>query len=231
MNILSYSYIGSRLSNQDTYLHRSLGRGEVLLVADGVGGGRAGSLASSIACEAFLRGYEETDDISCSIKLAHKEILEASAEDEAFKGMASTLVACCIKQSTIVGANVGDSRLYLIRGDGLKQLTKDHSEVMKLLDAGELTAKQARLYPRKNVLYSALGTSKPLEMHEFSASLKKGDRLLLLTDGVKDVLSKMEIRDISLVCDNIESFTEELKCDILRRNPSDNCTFLITEIE
>ena len=112
--------------------------------------------------------------------------------------MASTFTGCSIENLRLNGVHCGDSRLYILRGNGLKQLSEDHSEVAKLLRKGKLSAKEAINYPRRNVLYSAIGAGESIEIQDFEFSLQPKDRILLLTDGVSGVVSKKQVRD--LVC-------------------------------
>jgi serine/threonine protein phosphatase PrpC len=199
--------------------------GVLMLVADGMGGANAGEVASQIAVDAFQEHFGQlarkkaslapTDEILKSgILYAHKRIVEYAKQNTATKGMGTTVVAAWIHGQTATIAWSGDSRAYLYReAEGLHQLSKDHSYVQSLVDAGQLTPDQAAYHPQSNVILQSLGdTRQPPEPSTRKINLLQGDYLLLCSDGLNGMITDKEISDIiaSQTADNLEEVVRAL---------------------
>lgn len=143
--------------------------------------------------------------------------------------MASTVTVTKLIGNKLIGANCGDSRTYLLRGSGVKQLSYDHSEVARLLREGKLTKETAVDYPRKNILDSALGAHKPLQVHEFECNLQIGDRIALLSDGVSSVVSK-RFPDLSVKYNSLNEYGASVIELVESRETRDNYSLIIFEI-
>lgn len=194
-----------RAQNQDTYTVEQLDKNTFLfVVCDGMGGAKSGNIASSLATEVFTQEVKrsfvsgmdpETVDqmLESAVKLANFTVFDQSRQFEEFAGMGTTLVAAlvCGKSATFV--NVGDSRSYLISSTGIEQVTEDHSLVQIMLSRGELSKEQIRNYPGKNLITRAIGTEPVVQCDLFHKELKRGDCLLLCSDGLSGLMDDQEI--------------------------------------
>ncbi len=190
-----------REQNQDAFAHQILPDGRVIaLVCDGMGGARAGNIASSMAVDLFMEDFfqsEETPDLERMEQAAgraNREIFQRALEDESCVGMGTTLVAALAGAEEALILNEGDSRAYHISEEGgILQVTRDHSLVEDLVQRGELTRDQARTHPHKNLITRALGAEPELRTDAFRQRLAEGEFLLLCSDGLSNVVSEQEI--------------------------------------
>ncbi len=229
-----YTSQGPRTTNQDAILVEHMpGSGLLCCVADGVGGNQGGETASHLALKVIsetIRDGNGVITVAESIKVAHDAILNAAKNDELLTGMASTVTVVLLNNEQLYGANCGDSRTYLLRGNGIKQLSCDHSEVARLLRNGKLTKQDAIDYPRKNILDSALGAQKNLQIHEFEINCLPGDRIALLSDGISSVVSKKDFRDLSKQHNSLEDFGKSLINLVKERETKDNYSLIVLEV-
>ena len=165
------------------------------VVADGMGGHVAGEVASQVAVQTILSVFDEpaeSDDlaerIQAAIVRANAEVYTLGSTDLRLTGMGTTVVAAAVSDSGLTLANVGDSRAYLLRDGELRQLTRDHSWVAKAVENGMLTPAQARHHPDRNVIYRSLGAEPDVRVDTFVYDLRSGDRVLLCSDGLTDVV-------------------------------------------
>ncbi len=172
------------------------------LVADGMGGHKAGDVASRNAIEQavqFIRASKETDDparvMQDAISQANRAVLELAASNVDYSDMGTTFVAAVILDKKVMVANVGDSRMYLV-GDGIRQISRDHSLVEDMVRRGQLDRESARFHPQKNIITRALGVRSVVAADFFEEPLKPGEMLLLCTDGLTNMLDDEEIRVI-----------------------------------
>jgi protein phosphatase len=199
-----------REENQDVAAALAIGAGSggetedfLLVVADGMGGHPAGDVASQIAMNALIEAFPALPDgdLGLALKQAYRRANEAvfqAGEVEPIRaGMGTTMTSALIHGKYATIANVGDSRAYLLRGDGLTQVTRDHTVVSDEVAQGRITAEAARSDPRRNRLTHAIGTHPKLDNKLpsiFELTLLPGDRLLLCSDGLYDVLDDVDIR-------------------------------------
>ena len=168
------------------------------LVADGMGGHNAGGFASRYAVETIvdeISGSREKDTFSIlyeAIEEANRKVIRKASEDEAMSGMGTTLVAATISGDTLKVANVGDSRLYLVR-ESIRQITTDHSLVEEMVRMGGIDREQARNHPDKNIITRAIGAQSEIKPDFFEVKLVPGDRIFMCTDGVSNMLTDEEI--------------------------------------
>lgn len=173
----------------------------LLLVADGMGGHKAGDLASRYCVEVLtgqVRLCTLTTPISIlkeAIEKANREVNNKANESPDYEGMGTTLVAATILSDILYVANIGDSRLYLI-SEHIKQITQDHSWVEEMVKKGELKEEEMRFHPNKNIITRAIGTSPDVVADFFELKLKPRDRILLCSDGLSNMLDDEEIFDI-----------------------------------
>ena len=195
MQIYSKTDIGlKRSSNQDSVFTGSLDNETLFaIVCDGMGGAKAGNVASKIACDVIseyvsrsfrkkMDSYDIEKMLGNAILSANMEIFDASSAEE-LRGMGTTVVAAIITKDRINIAHVGDSRAY-IAGDTLTQITRDHSVVQTLVESGEITPIEARQHPRKNVITRALGVEENVLPDFNELPFSEGETLLLCTDGL-----------------------------------------------
>ena len=174
----------------------------IFLVADGMGGHRAGGYASSCAVETILQEAETCPEeeveqiLTRAIRRANEVIAHRAGEDERFAGMGTTVVAACLKQEELIAANVGDSRLYVVHDDSIEQVTEDHSLVQEMVKYGGINREEARGHPNKNIITRAVGLEEDLQGDCFRRPLRRGDRVLLCSDGLTDMLEDEQIRRI-----------------------------------
>jgi serine/threonine protein phosphatase PrpC len=223
-----------RKNNEDSYLSSQ----PVAAVADGMGGHSAGEVASAIAIEELAalgsRGPWEnetaaTDDLKQAILRANRRIREMAASDRRLNGMGTTLVALLEDGDMVHVANIGDSRGYLLRQGELSQVTVDHSLVQELVDDGRLSPEDAERHPQRSVITSALGIDPEVEFDLFTYKLQVGDRLLLCSDGLSDVVEPTQIRKVLLRVRSAQRAARELVTVANEQGGPDNITVIVVD--
>ncbi len=207
-----------RSNNQDSIY---IGEGSIgplpnlFIVADGMGGHAAGDFASRYAISVvldFVRGSTVRNPISLlkrAMIFANSEVYREAEKDPDKYGMGTTMVACVVDGSELYVANVGDSRLYLIR-DEITQITMDHSLVEELIRNGQLERNRGRNHPEKNLITKAMGSRDEVMPDFFEISLEEGDKVLLCSDGLSNMVEDDELRDIVREAGNPEEAVESL---------------------
>jgi serine/threonine protein phosphatase PrpC len=223
-----------RKNNEDSYLSAK----PVAAVADGMGGHSAGEVASAIAIEELAalgeRGPWEnetaaTDDLKQAILRANRRIREMAASDRKLNGMGTTLVALLQDGDMVHVANVGDSRGYLLRQGELSQVTVDHSLVQELVDDGRLSPEDAERHPQRSVITRALGIDPEVEFDLFTYKLQVGDRLLLCSDGLSDVVEPTQIRNVLLRVRSPQKAARQLITVANEQGGPDNITVIVVD--
>lgn len=240
---LYYSGLGNRDKNQDFYFNFYVNNSILLLgVTDGVGGNAGGEIASKLAISSFKEKFIDlinlaSEEYSISSLLensflyAHTSIIKLSEGNIELSKMATTMTIALINDMTAYIIHAGDSRAYLLRNKGVKQLTIDDTEVNKLFMEGKLSKEQKIFYPRKHILTNALGIKENFSFKITKFALEKKDRLLLLTDGFYQEVTKPDFCQISYNNTDFSNFFFEsvLKCK--EKSPSDNFTLVGVEID
>ena len=222
-----------RQQNQDAFAIRNLPDGRVIaLVCDGMGGARAGNIASAMAVklftEEFLRSSgREEERLRQAAALANREVFQRSLRDEDCAGMGTTLVAALAGEGGAVILNEGDSRAYHINREGIALVTRDHSLVADLVERGELTREEARRHPNKNLITRALGADPDLMADCFRQPLAPGDYLLLCSDGLSNVVEEQEMLYEVIHGEGDESCCQRLLDIALSRGAPDNVTVVL----
>ncbi len=232
----------TRSENQDCFLIENCEKAScsILALCDGMGGANAGGLASQLSAKAFVN-YVFHHLSNYSIRLSdYPRILREACEEangvayaysqfgDNLSGMGTTLVAAVLKRNgSGYVLNVGDSRAYQLHRRSLKQISKDHSLVAELLDAGIITAEQAVHHPQKNVITRALGSDQHVDADIFPVTLIPGDSLLLCSDGLSNVVPEQEIEAVMLDSDTAESACRDLMELALSRGAPDNVTIVV----
>ncbi len=215
-------------------------RGVLLAVSDGMGGEQAGEVASALVVETLRAVLAEnapdteeskaaiTSLIENAVIKANEEVF-AAAKDPNKRGMGATLTAIYVNGTEAYIVEIGDSRAYLLRGRRMRQLTKDQSFVQLLLDSGAITAEEAEDYPHKNIILQAFGQQKNLNIALGRLGLRRGDRLLLCSDGLSNKVTPDEMRD--LICDSPSLDVAGTKMIALanERGGDDNSTVVLAE--
>lgn len=228
----------NRVTNQDYVYCKSDAVGNlpnIFIVADGMGGHKAGDIASVTAVDAVLKSIEKsqkTDVISImeeAVREANKTLYEKSKSNEEWAGMGTTLVLATVVDSTIVVANIGDSRLYLI-DDGIHQITRDHSYVEEMVSIGEIDKSEARTHSKKNIITRAIGVEEETHADFFEVQFKKGDKLLMCSDGLTNMIEDNDILSVIAGNNDIESTVHKLIDLANDSGGKDNIAVLIAEL-
>ena len=170
----------------------------LFVVADGMGGHRAGDYASKYTVEVLERELKRSDEedveraLIQAVKVANHELIREAGTDEHLKGMGTTIVVATIINQMMYFANVGDSRLYLIN-QGILQLTKDHSLVEEMVRLGGIKPEEAKHHPDKDIITRAIGAKEDVEVDFYEHRLKKGDIILMCTDGLSNMVEDEEL--------------------------------------
>ena len=197
-----FSKQGKNKLNQDSILQIKL-ENEIYLfaIADGMGGEKGGNIASNYSLNIVQELFNNNNQISMKdiFKFTSEKLNKLSKALPEYSNMATTLTICIVKNNTAYIGHVGDCRIYHLRDKGIMSRTKDQTEVQKLLDDKILTKSLAKKYHRKNILLSLLSNSINYNLQEDTFDVMHGDRILLLSDGVHNVLkNKIYIRDLSI---------------------------------
>jgi PPM family protein phosphatase len=243
-----------REGNEDSFsVDDSLG---LYIVADGMGGHLAGEIASKISVEIInkvFRKWVENDagedeifgqpDSSLSrkgnyilggIKLANRVIYELASEKNEFHGMGTTVVVLLATPSLIIAANVGDSRIYLVRDGEIERLSKDHSIVAEQIEMGIMTEEDAENSPLKHVLTRNLGSSEDVEPEIFELEPSNNDRFILCSDGLTDLVNDEELLKMTQDQDDPGGLCSSFVDVVLGRGAHDNTTIIslfLTDIQ
>ena len=210
---------------------------QIFIVADGMGGYNGGEIASKLAVDSaknyILSNYEKTnkdresliDLVKDSTQYANMIVYEKAQSSEELKKMGTTLDVCLIYQSRAYISHIGDSRIYRLRNNFFRKLTKDHSYVQQLVDEGKITKQESINHPEKNMLMKALGVKPFIEPDATVKGFLKGDVILMCSDGLTNMVSEDEIKNIIL-----ENPTDATKMLVQKANDlggKDNITAII----
>jgi len=243
MNGWGITDIGTvRSQNQDFYaLDIVAGRDVALcVVCDGMGGANAGNVASSIAVEAFMdhmkqglknaTGMAELSGlVRRSASYANSMVFEVARSEPKYFGMGTTLVGALVMGEYASIINVGDSRAYHITPEGISRITKDHSLVEDMIDRGDLTREQAESHPDKNLITRALGVEQGVLCDVFEIRIRKGECMLLCTDGLTNCVDEKKIWETVALSDEREKCCRNLIELAIEAGASDNVTAVLLE--
>ena len=233
----------SRTSNQDTFRALVLDDPDlgIFLVCDGMGGAKAGNIASWMTAEYvsaevrknLTEKYNKNSIstyLSKAIMKANDAVYKKSCTEEDCRGMGTTIVAAVCAGDDLIIANVGDSRAYLINEKGILKITRDHSLVEDLIMRGEITKDAARFHPHKNIITRAIGTSNLVLPDIFSPNITEEDIILLCSDGLSNVITDDEIKSIVINSANLQEAAENLIKNALTNSAPDNITAVLFKI-
>lgn len=206
MKTASLSDKGKRRQlNQDVVYSSELPVGNLpnlFIIADGMGGHKAGDFASRFAVDTICREVEHSagrspeEILQSAINVANTGIFELSNDNRDLEGMGTTVVAAVVYGDCLKVGNVGDSRLYIVNGKNIRQITTDHSLVEEMIRMGGLDRESARTHPNKNIITRAVGVTSAVAADFYEVRLQEGDIILLCSDGLSNMLEDEEIRMI-----------------------------------
>ncbi len=216
-----------RTSNEDSLLLEP----PFFVVADGMGGARAGEVASQIATEEF--GNQPGDELPPERRLetiarsANRRIYDLAAADESRRGMGTTLTAAMVVGDEVSLGHVGDSRCYRLRDGELEQLTNDHSLVAELERTGQITPEAAEHHPQRSIITRALGPEPDVEVDTYTITGRPGDLYMLCSDGLTGMISDDEVASILRGNDSLAGAAEELIKAANQSGGKDNITVVL----
>jgi len=224
-----------RSENQDCFRMELTDETAALVLCDGMGGAQAGSVASHIAAEAYMshalscfRRPAGVRDLSRTIRectdYANIKVYDRSFSDFGCMGMGTTLVGALRFDGETLVVNVGDSRAYLVNHDFAERITRDHSLVEDLVRRGTITPEAARVHPRRNVITRALGVEQHVQCDVYRPALRKGDILLLCSDGLSNLVGEQELIRVLLDAPEPEAYCRSLVDLAMERGAPDNVT-------
>jgi serine/threonine protein phosphatase PrpC len=219
-----------RQSNEDSFYEST----PVFAVADGMGGARAGEVASRMAVEAFGepagRDAGPEARLESIARLANRRIYDLAQDDDAYRGMGTTLTAVIVGGREIAVGHVGDSRLYRLRGGELERLTTDHSLVEEYIRAGRLAPEEAETHPQKSVITRALGVEADVDVDTLTCDACDGDVYLLCSDGLTGMVAESEVADILINRSSLEQAGRALIDAANHAGGRDNITVVLFRV-
>jgi protein phosphatase len=211
-------------------------KGRLAVVADGMGGHQGGKVASTLAVDTVREAYlnhpagDPRESLRAAFQHAHAAIRDLALRSPELHGMGTTCTAAALLDSQLCYGHIGDSRLYLIRGYRISQLTQDHSRVARMVQDGILTPEEASVHPQRNVLTSAMGAdSASSDFSDAPLPLQSGDVLLICTDGLHGLVNDQELLAVAATdspADACKTLVEMAKA----RGGFDNITLQILKV-
>ena len=218
-----------RSHNEDSFLIRT----PCFAVCDGMGGHAAGEVASSIAVETIGEKAPATADdtlLGAAIEAANLAVIKGAEEGRGKPGMGCTASAALIEGNRMAIAHVGDSRIYLLHAGTLVRVTRDHSYVEELVDAGQITADEARVHPSRSIITRALGSDPDMYADHFSIEVANGDRVIICSDGLSSMIPDSEIESLAVSSATPQQAADNLVSAALTAGGADNVTVIVVDI-
>lgn len=218
-----------RPQNEDSLITRE----PLFAVADGMGGHEAGEVASEIAIETLAAQAPQTADaraLGRAVMSANRAVIRAAEDGRGKPGMGTTMTAAILEGTKLVVAQVGDSRAYLLHGGRLSQITRDHSLMADLIEAGQITEEEARWHPQRSVITRALGSDPEMIPDLFDIQLDEGDRILLCSDGLSGMVYNEELEQILNAHEDPQECADALIEAANTNGGHDNITAVIIDV-
>ena len=203
-------------------------------VADGLGGHEAGEIASEITINTLNDLAPQSADaeaLARAVVAANLNVIKAPSQGVGREGMGTTLTAAILEKERLVIAQVGDSRAYLLHNGSLQQLTRDHSLMADMIEAGQLTEAEARVHPNRSVITRAIGSDPHMQPDLYELNVETGDRLLLCSDGICGMIEDHEIASIMRQAPSAQSCADQLVEAALAAGGFDNATAVVVDVE
>jgi PPM family protein phosphatase len=219
-----------RQGNEDSYFEHS----PLFAVADGMGGARAGEVASRIAVEMLASEQPDgspEEQLAAVARAANRRIYEMAQSDSDLAGMGTTLTAALVNGREVVVGHVGDSRLYRLRDDALERLTHDHSLVEEFVRQGKLTPEEAEVHPQRSIITRALGPEPDVEVETFTFPARGGDVYLLCSDGLTGMVAEDAVADVLRRSGSLEDAARSLIAAANANGGKDNITTVLFRLE
>jgi protein phosphatase len=220
----------ARQSNEDSYLERS----PLFVVADGMGGARAGEVASAIAVDTAKSaevGADPEQDLAEVARSANREIYRKAQEDAEHAGMGTTFTGALVTGRDVSIGHVGDSRMYRLRDGELERLTHDHSLVEEFVRQGKLTPEEAEVHPQRSIITRALGPEPEVEVDTFTYPGRDGDIYLMNSDGLTGMISEGVVQDILASDGSLDDKAQRLIDAANEGGGRDNITVVLFRLE
>lgn len=226
----------TRQVNQDSVFASQTPIGKLdnlFIVADGMGGHKAGDTASRCAVETVVESVKNSNGstvfgiLAEAVKCANSKVVEVAATSQEYTGMGTTLVVATITQDMLSVANVGDSRLYLV-GSEIRQITRDHSLVEEMVSIGELKRSQARTHTNKNIITRAIGAGSEVMADFFEVQINPEDKFVMCSDGLSNMVEDDTIRQVvkNFSCEEAAGMLVDMAND---NGGKDNISVIIIE--
>lgn len=240
MKSVSLTHTGMvRKENQDSVINLRDMKGNYFIgVADGMGGHRAGDVASRTLTEELVRFFRKADKRKCYqdpeylknvVRQINKKIYEMSRSSADYEGMGTTLTLCITNGKFGRICQVGDSRAYIAGEGGIHQITRDQSLVQFMVDNNQITPEEARVHPSRHVILSAVGTEEEVDVDMYAFTISKGEKILICSDGLSDNFTDDELYGIIQSSPNIKRCVVEMIEQANRRGGTDNISAIIFE--
>jgi PPM family protein phosphatase len=220
----------ARQSNEDSYLERS----PLFVVADGMGGARAGEVASAIAVETAGStevGESPEQDLAEVAKTANREIYRKAQDDAEHAGMGTTFTGAFVTNNGVSIGHVGDSRMYRLRDGELERLTHDHSLVEEFVRQGKLTPEEAEVHPQRSIITRALGPEPDVQVDTFTYPGRNGAIYLMCSDGLTGMISENHVADILRRSETLDEAAKSLIDAANEGGGRDNITVVLFRLE
>ena len=228
----------AREKNQDYYyISEENDEPKIYILADGMGGYKGGEVASKLATDSVKKYIQSNFDsmikdkesilklIASAVEYANMVVYEKSKETQELEGMGTTLEVCLIYNNKAYIGHVGDSRVYRIRNEVIRKLTKDHSYVQQLIEDKKITREEAKTHPKKNMITRALGCTPYVEPDLRARNFEKGDIFILCSDGLTNMVDEKQIYEI--IKEDIQMAAERLVDEANQAGGYDNITVII----
>lgn len=202
-------------------------------VADGMGGHEAGEIASEITVNTLAElapSHLDAEGLTAAVEAANYNVMKAPRQGIGRDGMGTTLTAAMLEGERLLIAQVGDSRAYLLHKGHLQQITRDHSLMADLIEAGQITPEEARVHPNRSVITRAIGPDIHMRPDIYELNVDAGDRILLCSDGLSSMISNNAIESIMRRQSDAQHCADELVTAALENGGADNVTVVVADV-
>lgn len=240
MEVYGMTDRGQKRSNNQDYIFYTQDKignlSNLFIVADGMGGHNAGDQASSIATKKFVEFVQNSeltnirDIMTKGIKTINSAVFDISLRQEELRGMGTTFVAATIQDNQLYVINIGDSRAYIVNEEKIKKVTIDHSFVEEMLLCGQITEEEAFNHPKRNRITRAVGVMETVVVDLFEEQIKENDYVLLCSDGLSNMITNVQLKDMLLENIALERKVENLITISNQNGGDDNISAIVIKL-